>query len=376
LTNLGQGDAQPVQIVLLGQPELVDIVNQDNLAQLRQRIRVHYHLDHLTRQEVEGYVQHRMRVAGCDRNVFSSQALDRVYELSNGVPRVVNTLAGEALLSAFVDGRKEVQPHDVGDETHDGRKGLVRPQSGGVQVPPLAVPEVTEKPVVIPEERPAEPVPEVEAPVMATRTAPARRREQGGSRKRGFGWIWAVVLLLATAGALYATGALDGVLSHNSPAGPPAKQAMPTTVPAEQPSDPAADELTVEVPPEPVETPGTAGETPTAVVSTVADTVAAPPVITEAAPAPEPVVQAIVPAGTHYGIHVSSFHEQERAAALVTRWMGEGYPAFIRTRLVDGSDWHRVYLGPFATAEEARAAARDLKSEGRIAYYMVSTFQH
>ena len=113
LTNLGQGDIQPVQVILVGQPELEAVVNRPDLAQLRQRIRVHYRLEPLSRKEVEEYLNHRMAVAGCKDHVFKSAAIDLIADYSGGVPRLVNSLAGQALLSAFVAGRRHVTAEDV-----------------------------------------------------------------------------------------------------------------------------------------------------------------------------------------------------------------------------------------------------------------------
>ena len=72
---------------------------------------------YLSRREIEEYLDHRMAVAGCPRRVFSSAAVDRIYESSKGVPRVANTMAGEALLSAFVAGRNKVEAEDIDTES-------------------------------------------------------------------------------------------------------------------------------------------------------------------------------------------------------------------------------------------------------------------
>ena len=113
LTNIGQGDYQPVQIVLVGQPELEPLINSTGLSQLRQRIRVHYRLTPLLADEIGDYLKYRMEVAGCKVRVFSTGAVSRIFQFSNGIPRLVNALANAALLSAFVDGRMEVKSKDI-----------------------------------------------------------------------------------------------------------------------------------------------------------------------------------------------------------------------------------------------------------------------
>ncbi|MBK7048537.1 MAG: AAA family ATPase [bacterium] len=115
LTNLGQGQEQPVQIILVGQPELEATIERQDLAQLRQRIRVHCRLAPLDRRELEEYVNHRMKVAGGAAGSFSGASLDGIFRKSGGVPRVVNTLCDRALLSAFVAGRKRVDVADLDD---------------------------------------------------------------------------------------------------------------------------------------------------------------------------------------------------------------------------------------------------------------------
>jgi len=113
LTNLAQPGGQCLQIVLAGQPGLEIKIKQPNLAQLRQRIRIHYCLETLDRQEVESYVTHRLLVAGCQQPLFRPGALDRIYRASGGVPRLVNILGSRALLAAFVDDAKIVEGRHV-----------------------------------------------------------------------------------------------------------------------------------------------------------------------------------------------------------------------------------------------------------------------
>jgi general secretion pathway protein A len=113
LTNLDQVDGRGLQVILIGQPDLERKVDSAGLVQLRQRIRVRYRLEPLSRQELAEYVAHRMRIAGCDRRVFQPAALNEIHNQSSGVPRIVNILAAEALMSAFLDDAKEVKAQHV-----------------------------------------------------------------------------------------------------------------------------------------------------------------------------------------------------------------------------------------------------------------------
>ncbi|MDO9172964.1 MAG: AAA family ATPase, partial [bacterium] len=113
LTNMGPPGEQVLQVVLSGQPGLRGQIDDPGLAQVRQRIRVHYHLEPMNRREVEEYIEHRLKVAGCERKLFRREAVERIHEQSGGIPRLVNVLADRALLAAYVDGADEVRGNHV-----------------------------------------------------------------------------------------------------------------------------------------------------------------------------------------------------------------------------------------------------------------------
>jgi general secretion pathway protein A len=103
LSNLETDDRKLLQIVLMGQPELRDRLNNPRLRQLRQRITVRYHLPPLTRYEVSQYVQHRIHVSGGNGTpYFTRPALWRVFRYTQGIPRLVNAVCDKALLAGFV----------------------------------------------------------------------------------------------------------------------------------------------------------------------------------------------------------------------------------------------------------------------------------
>ncbi|HET97765.1 MAG TPA: AAA family ATPase, partial [Desulfurivibrio alkaliphilus] len=108
LTNLETAEIKLLQIVLIGQPELRELLQSDELRQLAQRITARYHLDPLDRAESVAYVRHRLQVAGVERPLFSAAALKALYRLSGGVPRLINVIADRALLGAYVEERNLV----------------------------------------------------------------------------------------------------------------------------------------------------------------------------------------------------------------------------------------------------------------------------
>ena len=100
--NLEADDAKLLQIVILGQLELQNVFTSPELRQLRQRIFRVFHLPALSREATEGYIQHRLSIAGTlDLDVFDPAAIDRVYECSRGLPRLINTICDNAMLSAY-----------------------------------------------------------------------------------------------------------------------------------------------------------------------------------------------------------------------------------------------------------------------------------
>ncbi len=108
LTNLETAKHKLLQIFLVGQPELRDLLQQQNLRQLSQRITARYHLTPLDRAETETYIRHRLAVAGVDRPLFTPGALRQIYRFTGGVPRLINILCDRTLLGAYAGQKAQV----------------------------------------------------------------------------------------------------------------------------------------------------------------------------------------------------------------------------------------------------------------------------
>ncbi|MWV14685.1 AAA family ATPase [Pseudomonas sp. L-22-4S-12] len=108
LTNLETSSQKLLQIILIGQPELLATLARPELRQLDQRITARYHLHALSREELPAYVGHRLAVGGRDAPLFSRAALHRLYRLTGGVPRMINVICDRALLGAYVERRPRV----------------------------------------------------------------------------------------------------------------------------------------------------------------------------------------------------------------------------------------------------------------------------
>ena len=101
LTNLETNTKKLLQVILIGQPELQQLLQRRDLRQLAQRITARYHLMPLTKQELAQYVEHRLTVADCVRPLFEKGALTKIHQLSQGVPRLINLLCHSALMLAY-----------------------------------------------------------------------------------------------------------------------------------------------------------------------------------------------------------------------------------------------------------------------------------
>lgn len=121
LTNINADRDQLLQIVLVGQPELLDILSRPELAQIAQRVSVEYHLEPLSLTEVDNYIKHRLEVAGSSEQIFTPDAVKAIFYFSGGVPRLVNTLADYALVHAFASDQKTVDL-DIAIGLMQGRK--------------------------------------------------------------------------------------------------------------------------------------------------------------------------------------------------------------------------------------------------------------
>jgi MSHA biogenesis protein MshM len=120
LTNLETEKRKLLQIVLFGQPELNRKLELQSIRQLAQRITFHYHLGPLSRDDLDYYVAHRLRVAGFEgARLFSRAAIARLYRASGGVPRLVNILAHKALMLCYGQGRQQVARAHVGAAARD-----------------------------------------------------------------------------------------------------------------------------------------------------------------------------------------------------------------------------------------------------------------
>ncbi|MBB4845849.1 general secretion pathway protein A [Paucibacter oligotrophus] len=130
LTNLETSERKLLQIVLIGQPELRQMLAAPELEQLAQRVIARFHLQALSEAETAQYISHRLGVAGLERSLpFERGVLRRIHQLSRGVPRRINLLCDRALLGAYAQGRSRVDRKTLQRAAAEVFEG--RPAPGG-----------------------------------------------------------------------------------------------------------------------------------------------------------------------------------------------------------------------------------------------------
>ena len=108
LTNLETSTSKLLQIILVGQPELKQLLKKPELRQLNQRITARYHLTPLSYSEAQDYISHRLAISGSQASLFNRAAVKKVYQLSKGIPRLINVLCDKALLGAYGNDKKRI----------------------------------------------------------------------------------------------------------------------------------------------------------------------------------------------------------------------------------------------------------------------------
>ncbi len=238
LTNLETAKQKLLQIILIGQEELRDLLARNDLRQLAQRITARYHLEPLSRDETSSYIEHRLKVAGALGEVFDAGAKKETYRLSQGVPRVVNVICDRALLGAYAQESRRVNPRlirQAAAEVHGElksspwvRRAAIAAGIIGIAVIAASIWSVTQRelqvqPIAVAQEPVIETPPEPEP--AAIETVPQQEPEAGPTLDEQLrmaseltGTDYALVSLFETWGLEYRTGG-RGVCTQASDSG-------------------------------------------------------------------------------------------------------------------------------------------------------------
>jgi type II secretory pathway predicted ATPase ExeA/cell division protein FtsN len=264
LSNLETGGDNLLQVVLVGQPELEERLGRPELRQLRQRITVHYRLNPLSMPDTERYIHHRVTVAGGHAlSIFPAEPCRAIHHLTGGIPREINHVAAQAMLTAYVEDARSVRVEHVESAASEieFRSVLRRttpshapppappaaaPEARGAQAPPTPraaeppqprpaqpSPQAPAHPPEPPAQEPSPPAPHVGPPAAASPTPPPppapptpASPEPSGAPTPPGGWeAWLSGLPQAGTG----------------PAAPPPSQAQPAARPAAPPARPRAE---------------------------------------------------------------------------------------------------------------------------------------
>jgi type II secretory pathway predicted ATPase ExeA len=127
LSNINSGKHMVLQLVLVGQPELLETMKRPELRQLAQRVSVDYHINRLTVKDTIDYIRYRIEHAGGNPDIFLRSACAVVHYYSRGIPRLINTLCDFALVYAFADEIHQIGAKMVMDVVRDKQKGGIFP---------------------------------------------------------------------------------------------------------------------------------------------------------------------------------------------------------------------------------------------------------
>ena len=120
LTNINSNKDELLQLILVGQPELRQMIMRPELRQFAQRVTATYHINALDRAAVAGYIQHRLSHVGGTGSEFTGEAIDLVHEHTSGIPRLVNKLCDFAMVYAATEERKVVDAAIIEEVLEDG----------------------------------------------------------------------------------------------------------------------------------------------------------------------------------------------------------------------------------------------------------------
>ena len=128
LTNLETNQQKLLKIIMIGQPELKDVLLRSDMEQLSQRITARYHIGPLSKDEVRAYVDHRLSVAGAKAGLFPDSIISALHRITRGVPRLINVVCDRALLGAYVQGKDNIDKKTLIKASHEifGGNGLQR----------------------------------------------------------------------------------------------------------------------------------------------------------------------------------------------------------------------------------------------------------
>jgi type II secretory pathway predicted ATPase ExeA len=137
LSNINADKDQVLQIILVGQPELLKLLKRPSLLQFLQRVSVNYHLTGLSEEETFAYINHRIRCVGREEPLFTETACSLIFNASKGIPRVINTLCDTALVYGYSEQQalidEDIVKNVLADKIESGLFEIDSPEEEGQQ---------------------------------------------------------------------------------------------------------------------------------------------------------------------------------------------------------------------------------------------------
>ncbi len=124
LSNVNADHYQLLQLVLVGQPELLEVLRRPELVQFAQRIGADYHLGPLDLHETGAYIVHRLRIAGGSTDTFAPETYEPIWRATRGVPRLINLISDMALVYGYAEQRKPIDAGLIKEVIRDKRGGI------------------------------------------------------------------------------------------------------------------------------------------------------------------------------------------------------------------------------------------------------------
>ncbi|GGI33799.1 ExeA family protein [Bradyrhizobium guangdongense] len=135
LSNINADKFQILQLILVGQPQLRDLLLMPQLHQFAQRISSDFHLRPLDRSEVANYIDFRLRAVGAQRQLFTPEACSLIASASGGIPRIINVLCDTSLVYGFANDQDVISEHLVRDVIADKQQYSIFPVRQSPAVP-------------------------------------------------------------------------------------------------------------------------------------------------------------------------------------------------------------------------------------------------
>ncbi len=397
LSNLERGGERLIQVFLVGQPELENRLRQPELWPFRQRINVRYELKPLGFEETRQYVAHRLRAAGSRRpfEFFTEEALEAVHQLSQGLPRGINAVAGHGMLSCYVEDSDSVTVDHVKSVTScfAFEEGDERPRSEEPEAAAHAAPQAT-SPVTATSEEP----PDFVVVSDSRDSSDSRRRaptEDENARHSwdivGSGWSWRKGAWVAAGLLVLVTVVGYSLLEKRASAPTGGETARSTSSPTDdgapapvEESDASSEESTPSRPNPPHQVGEAALDRTDEAVLLADDPIVAEeegqeerlalPSVAGASEGLEsgPKIildeDAVVPGFSEpVTIQIASLLDRDRAEQALARISDKtGLPGVVQSIPVGEATWYIVLLGSFKSLQEGERSVRSLLGDENI----------